>query len=60
MPLANWSENAGRALAMIMGVVALVLCVVGAPDAFAQASGNSTVSGTVVDRGASSLARWSR
>ena len=49
MPTATWSENAGRALAMIMGVVGLVLCVVGAPEAFAQASGNSTVSGTVVE-----------
>ncbi len=49
--LATWSENAGRGLAMIMGVVGLVLCVVGAPEAFAQASGNSTVSGTVVEGG---------
>ena len=35
----------------VIGVVALVLFVVGAPEAFAQASGNSTVSGTVVESG---------
>jgi len=51
MPTATWSENAGRGLAMSIGVVGLVLCVVGAPNAFAQGSGNSTVSGTVVEGG---------
>src|SRR4051812_42731796 len=50
MPTAVWSEKPYRWWARLLGVVALILAA-GAGQAFAQASGNSTVSGTVVESG---------
>ena len=58
MPTSTWNRNVGRWLSRGIGVLGLMLFLVCAPDAFAQGSGNSTVSGTVVDKGASSPARW--
>ena len=53
MPRSTWSENAGRSLSRVIGVVSVVsmLFLACAPKAFAQGAGNSTVTGTVVDSG---------
>jgi len=51
MPRSTWSENAGRSLSRVIGVVSVMLFLVCAPKAFAQGAGNSTVTGTVVDNG---------
>ena len=59
MPTSTWSRNAGRWLLKGLGALSVLLFLVGVPDAFAQGAGNSTVSGTVVDKGASSRARSS-
>src|SRR5436190_9188801 len=51
MRSATSSAGSRPCLARVLGIVALMLFVVCARDAFAQASGNSTVSGTVVESG---------
>ena len=48
MPRPTWSKDARRWFSRIF-VVIIMWCVPGAPMAFAQGAGNSTVTGTVAD-----------